>query len=53
MNQVTCECGFTAQGGQEEQVVGKVLEHVRSDHPELVDNVTPEVVRGWIEIVPG
>lgn len=52
MNQVTCECGFQTRDAQEGPVVTAVLDHVRSDHPDLQGSVTPEVVRGWIEIVP-
>ncbi|HYH31189.1 MAG TPA: DUF1059 domain-containing protein [Pseudonocardia sp.] len=52
MNQVTCECGFATRARQEDQVVSDVLAHVRADHPDLVGDVTPDVVRGWIEVVP-
>jgi len=52
VNQVTCECGFQTRDAQEGPVVTAVLDHVRSDHPDLQGSVTPEVVRGWIEIVP-
>jgi predicted small metal-binding protein len=52
MNKVSCECGFVTQDEQEQRVVDDVLAHVRSDHPDLVDNVTPDVVRGWIEVIP-
>ncbi|SHK63070.1 Protein of unknown function [Pseudonocardia thermophila] len=52
MNQVSCECGYAARHEDEEQIVAQVLRHVSSDHPELVGSVTPEVVRGWIEVVP-
>ena len=52
MNQVTCECGFATRAPQEEQVVTDVLAHVRADHPDLAGEVTPDVVRGWIEVVP-
>jgi hypothetical protein len=52
MNQVSCECGYSTRDDDEEQVVATVLGHVSSDHPELVASVTPEVVRGWIEVVP-
>jgi predicted small metal-binding protein len=51
MNQVTCECGFEAKATGEGQVVDDVLAHMRSDHPDLVGQVTPDVVRGWIELV--
>ena len=52
MNQVTCECGFATRAPQEDQVVSDVLTHVRADHPDLAGQVTPDVVRGWIEVVP-
>ena len=52
MNRVSCECGFQTEATEEQQVVDNVLAHVRSDHPDLIDNVTPDVVRGWIEVVP-
>jgi predicted small metal-binding protein len=52
MNQVTCECGFATRAPQEDQVVRDVLTHVRADHPDLVGDVSPDVVRGWIEVVP-
>jgi predicted small metal-binding protein len=52
MNQVLCECGFSARDEDETQVVEAVMEHVNRTHPELADAVTPVVVRGWIEVVP-
>lgn len=52
MNQVLCECGFAARDEDENRVVEVVMQHVHSTHPELADNVTPAVVRGWIEVVP-
>jgi predicted small metal-binding protein len=52
MNQVRCECGYAAREAGEQQVVDEVLAHVRQDHPDLVGQVTPDVVRGWIELVP-
>jgi predicted small metal-binding protein len=52
MDQVTCECGYEARGAGERQVIDQGLAHVRQDHPDLVGQVTPDVVRGWIELVP-
>jgi predicted small metal-binding protein len=52
MNQVRCECGYATRSDAEQQVVDEVLAHVRQDHPDLVAQVTPDVVRGWIELVP-
>jgi hypothetical protein len=51
MNQVSCECGYSARSESEDQIVSTVLEHVAVDHPDLAPSVTPEVVRGWIEVV--
>lgn len=50
--QVSCECGFVVKDPDEDRTVSTVLDHVRSDHPELVGQVTGDVVRGWIELVP-
>jgi predicted small metal-binding protein len=52
VNQVTCECGYYVRDNDEDHVVELVLQHVSAAHPELVETVTPAVVRGWIEIVP-
>jgi predicted small metal-binding protein len=52
MNQVSCECGYSARDEDEDQLVESVLQHVSSTHPDLRDTVTPDVVRSWIEVVP-
>lgn len=52
MNQVNCDCGYSCQSEDEGQLVSTVLRHVSTDHPELVGTVTPEVVKGWIEVLP-
>lgn len=49
--QVSCECGYQAREDNEDILVKAVLGHVSDCHPDLVDQVTPEVVRGWIELV--
>jgi predicted small metal-binding protein len=51
-SQVNCECGYLVRDDSEERVVSEVLHHVQTDHPDLVDQVTPDVVKGWIELVP-
>lgn len=51
--QVTCECGYVARGGSEEEVVDLIERHLRSDHPQMVATVSREDIRGWVEIVPG
>ena len=52
VNQVSCECGYSVRDDDEDRVVEATMRHVSSAHPELVTTVTPDVVRGWIELVP-
>ena len=51
-NQVTCECGYVICDDDEDRVVALVRDHIRTDHPELLDMATPETIRTWIEIIP-
>ena len=50
VNQVSCECGYSVRDIDEDRVVESTMQHVSSAHPDLVDTVTPDVVRGWIVI---
>jgi predicted small metal-binding protein len=47
--QINCECGYVARGDNEDEVIGAIREHMRSDHPELLEAVTDDDLRGWIE----
>ena len=47
--QINCECGYVARGESEDDVIGRIREHMRSDHPELLERVSDEDLRGWIE----
>ena len=47
--QITCECGYVAAGETDDEVVDRIREHMRSDHPELLDQVTHDDLLGWIE----
>jgi predicted small metal-binding protein len=47
--QINCECGYVARGNGEDEVIARIREHMRADHPELVDRVSDEDLRGWIE----
>jgi predicted small metal-binding protein len=49
--QITCECGFVARAETDEAVIAQIREHMRSDHPELLDTVSQEDLLGWIEEV--
>lgn len=48
---IKCECGYVARGDTDEEVVAKVEEHLKADHPKLAASVSREDIRGWIEIV--
>jgi predicted small metal-binding protein len=50
--QVRCECGYTARGQTDDEVVALILGHVAAEHPELVESETADDVRDWIELVP-
>ena len=47
--QIDCECGFVARGDSENEVIARIRDHMRSDHPELLEQVSDEDLRGWIE----
>ncbi len=49
--QVTCECGYVIRAATEGEVVQGVRDHMRADHPELLDRVSEEDIRSWIEEV--
>jgi len=49
--QITCECGYVIRGETEGEVTEGAREHMRSDHPQLVDQVSDQDLRGWIEEV--
>jgi predicted small metal-binding protein len=51
-SQVTCECGYVMRDEDEDRVVALVRDHIRTDHPGLLDMATPEMIRTWIEITP-
>jgi predicted small metal-binding protein len=47
--QINCECGYVARGETEDAVITAIRDHMRADHPELLDRVADEDLRGWIE----
>ena len=49
--QITCECGQIVRGETEAEVVDLTLEHLRSDHPQLVGQVTRDEIVALIEVV--
>jgi len=49
--QVKCECGYVARGESDDDVLATIRDHMRTDHPELLDQVSDEQILGWVEIV--
>jgi predicted small metal-binding protein len=49
--QITCECGYVIRGETSDEVVAGARDHIRRDHPELVEKVSADDLLGWIEEV--
>jgi len=49
--QITCECGYIARGESEDEVVDLIQQHLGSDHPQLLAQLTRDDIAGWVEIV--
>jgi predicted small metal-binding protein len=49
--QIKCECGYIARGNSDDEVVALIREHMRTDHPELLEKVSEDQIRDWIEVV--
>jgi len=47
--QIKCECGYVARAESDEEVVDMIREHMRTDHPELLEKVRQEDLLEWIE----
>lgn len=47
--QINCECGYVARGDTDDEVVDLIESHIGEDHPDLVEKVSREDIRGWIE----
>jgi predicted small metal-binding protein len=46
---INCECGFVARGDSEDDVIAAIRDHMRTDHPDLLDKVSRDELVGWIE----
>jgi predicted small metal-binding protein len=49
--QITCECGYSVRGETDAEVMQGARDHMQADHPQLLDQVTDDDLRGWIEEV--
>jgi predicted small metal-binding protein len=39
---INCDCGYTARGETEDELVADAEQHIQSDHPEMVGQMTRE-----------
>jgi predicted small metal-binding protein len=46
---INCECGYVARGASDGEVVRLIREHMRTDHPDLLDRVSDDDLVGWIQ----
>jgi predicted small metal-binding protein len=49
--QVKCECGYIARAASDDEVLAKIRAYLRADHPQLVDKVSDDDIRSWMEVV--
>jgi predicted small metal-binding protein len=42
--QVDCPCGATMRGDTDDELVTNVQDHVRQDHPDMVDSMTRDKI---------
>jgi len=47
---IRCECGFTARGESEDEVIQTIRDHMRTDHPALLEAVSLEDLLGWMQV---
>lgn len=47
---IRCECGFTARGGSEDEVIETIRGHMRTEHPALLESVSREDLIGWMQV---
>ncbi|HEY7176460.1 MAG TPA: DUF1059 domain-containing protein [Micromonosporaceae bacterium] len=48
---IRCECGFVAGGESDDEVIDSIQAHMATDHPALLESVSRDDLRGWIEDV--
>ena len=49
--QVKCECGYIARAATDDEVLAKIRAHMGMDHPQLLDKISDDDIRGWMEVV--
>jgi predicted small metal-binding protein len=46
---IRCECGYIARGTTDDDTVDAIQDHMRTDHPALLEQVDRGEIIGWIE----
>jgi predicted small metal-binding protein len=46
---INCECRLTLRAETDQEVLAAANEHIRVSHPDLVDVVTEDQLRTWIQ----
>jgi predicted small metal-binding protein len=49
--QVKREGGYVARAASDDDVLAKIREHLRTDHPDLLNKISDDDIRSWVEIV--
>lgn len=49
MKLIRCECGFVAKGATDEQVLDVIRDHIRTDHPAMLDTISQDDLANWIQ----
>jgi predicted small metal-binding protein len=39
---INCDCGYTARGETEDELIADAEQHIQSDHPDMVGKVSRE-----------
>jgi hypothetical protein len=52
MKRINCVCGYVVEGEDDDELWAAAQEHMRLDHPELVDKVLREDILAQAEEVP-
>lgn len=49
MKVINCECGYTVQGEDDDELVANAEAHIQRDHPDLVGQMSREQLLGMAE----
>jgi predicted small metal-binding protein len=46
---IKCECGHVVRGDSDDELIANAEEHIRTDHPDLVGNISRDDLLGMAE----